>query len=197
MLERKSYFIREHVGMLKLTDTYDILDPDTQAQIGIAKEEPGGLIVALRFLVNKQMLPTKVCVYEGDSPEDPSKIIFTISRGFTFLRSQVNICDRSGNVLGWFKSKFFTLGGAFTVYDSAGNQVAMVKGDWKGWNFRFLDQAENEMGSITKKWAGVGKELFTSADNYMITLNGAPDPSKALLLLAAGLAVDTVYKESR
>lgn len=58
MFDRSSYFIREHVGMLKLTDTYDILDPDSQEQIGIAKEEPGGMIVALRFLVNKQMLPT-------------------------------------------------------------------------------------------------------------------------------------------
>ena len=44
MLNRKTYFIREHVGFMKLSDTYDILDPDTQEQIGIAKEKPGAPI---------------------------------------------------------------------------------------------------------------------------------------------------------
>ena len=58
-----------------------------------------------------------------------------------------------------------------------------------------MDKAENEIGNITKKWAGIGKELFTSADNYIIALNHEPAPEKAILLLAAGLAVDTVYKE--
>ena len=44
-------------------------------------------------------------------------------------------------------------------------------------------------------WAGVGKEMFTSADNYMIALNDEPSPAEAILLLAAGLAVDIIYKE--
>jgi hypothetical protein len=39
--------------------------------------------------------------------------------------------------------------------------------------------------------------LFTSADNYVIALTQEPKPSEAILLLAAGLAVDTVYKESQ
>ena len=43
---------------------------------------------------------------------------------------------------------------------------------------------------------GAGKELFTSADNYVIALTQEPKPSEAILLLAAGLAVDTVYKEN-
>ena len=40
LLERSIYFIKERAGLLKLTDTYDILDPTTGHQIGIAKEEP-------------------------------------------------------------------------------------------------------------------------------------------------------------
>lgn len=200
MLNRKMYFIRERVGFMKLADTYDILDPESQVQIGIAKEKPGMLVHILRFIVNKGMLPTKVFVYEGADPEDESKLLFSIQRGITLFRSKVNIVDRSGNVVGWFKSKIFSLGGAFRVFDAAGSEVALVKGDWKGWkgwNFRFLDKGENEIGTITKKWAGIGKELFTSADNYIITLTQESAPAKALLLLAAGLAVDTIYKERK
>jgi uncharacterized protein YxjI len=195
MLNRKTYFIREHVGFMKLSDTYDILDPDTQEQIGIAKEKPGALILVLRFLVNKRLLPTKVFVYEGANYEDESKLLFSIQRGFTLFRSRVNICDGRGTIVGWLRSKAFSLGGAFRVFDAADNEVAFVKGDWKGWNFRFLDKSESEVGTITKKWAGIGKELFTTADNYIIALTQEPEPANAILLLAAGLAVDIIYKE--
>lgn len=107
MLDRKTYFIRERVGFLKLVDTYDILDPQTQAQIGIAKERPGWLVQVLRFLVNKQALPTKVCVYEGDNPDDASKLLFSIKRGFSFLRSKVEILDPAGQVVGWSRARCF------------------------------------------------------------------------------------------
>jgi uncharacterized protein YxjI len=195
MLNRSSYFIREHVGVLKFSNTYDILDPETQGQLGIAQEKPGFWVQILRFLVHKRLLPTKVFVYEGSDPEDETKLVFSIRRGVTLFRSKIEVIDLSGNVIGWFKSKAFSLGGAFHVFDANGAQVAFVKGDWKGWNFRFLDQAQQEIGTVTKKWAGIGKELFTSADNYIIALSRQPAPAQAMLLLAAGLAVDTVYKE--
>jgi len=197
MLARKTYFIRERVGFLKLADTYDILDPETQQQLGIAKEKPGALVHILRLLVSRRLLPTKVFVYEGANSDDEARLMFSIRRGVTFFRSKVNILDRGGNVLGWFQSKVFSIGGAFRVFDASGTEVAMVKGDWKGWNFRFLDKNEKEIGTITKKWAGIGKELFTTADNYIIAMNQEAEPAKAILLLAAGLAVDTVYKEKQ
>jgi len=195
MLSRQSYFIREHVGFMKLSNTYDILDPETQRQIGIAQERPGTLIQVLRFLINKQLLPTKIFIYSGDNAENENALLFSIQRGMTLFRSRIDILDRDGKSMGWMKSKAFSLGGAFRVHDAADNEVALVKGDWKGWNFRFLDNSEQEIGSITKKWAGVGKELFTTADNYIIALKGATSPERSALLLAAGLAVDTIYKE--
>ncbi|MDP6636299.1 MAG: phospholipid scramblase-related protein [Phycisphaerae bacterium] len=195
MLARKAYFVREHVGFMKLTDTFDILDPETQVQIGIAKEKPGGFAKILRILVSKRLLPTKVFVYEGSDPQDESKLLFSIQRGVTLFRSKVNVLNPDGALIGWFQSKVWSLGGAFRVFDVSGREVALVKGDWKGWNFRFLDSEQNELGTITKKWAGVGKELFTSADNYIISLSEESAPAQATLLLAAGLAIDTVYKE--
>lgn len=196
MLDRNAYFIKEHVGFLKLSDTYDILDPDTQQQIGIAKEKPTTLVHILRFLINKKLLPTQVFVYEGSDPENQANLLFSIRRGVSFLRTRVDILDENGQIVGFMKSKLISLGGAFTVYDAAGAEVAMVKGDWKGRNFRFLDTNQNEIGKIAQQWAGLAKEMFTSADKYIISLNETPTPGKAILLLAAGLAVDTVFKET-
>ena len=213
MLNRKTYFIREHAGVLKLANTYDILDPETQDQIGVAKEKPGALMHVLRFMWDKEKLPTTVYVYEGSDPNDEQKLLFSIKREFSlFLPTvsellssikrefslflpTVSVRDAAGAEVGRFKSKVFGIGISFRVLDAKGEDVASVKGDWKGWNFSFLDSSDNEIGTITKKWSGVGKELFTSADNYFIALNDEPDPAVATLLLAAGLAVDTVYME--
>ena len=49
MLNRKQYFVREHAGLLKLSDVYDILDPDTRAKIGEAREEISGLVKFLHM----------------------------------------------------------------------------------------------------------------------------------------------------
>ena len=195
MLNRKTYFIREHAGVLKLTNTYDILDPETQDQIGVAKEKPGALMHVLRFIWDKEKLPTTVYVYEGSDPNDEQKQLFSNKREFSLFLPKVSVRDAAGTEVGSFKSKVFGIGISFRVLDARGEDVASVKGDWKGWNFSFLDGSDNEIGTITKKWSGVGKEMFTSADNYFIALNDEPDPAVATLLLAAGLAVDTVYME--
>jgi uncharacterized protein YxjI len=195
LLNRRTYFIRERVGFVKLTDTYDILDPETQQAIGVAKEEPKAWAKWLRLLVNKRMLPTTVniCEAEGQPP------VFSIHRPFGLWRSTVRVTAPDGQALGHFKSKMFSLGGGFFVFDAHGQQIAEVKGDWKGWNFKFLSQDGRELGSVTKKWAGIGKELFTSADNYMIALGevGGSQAAASVLLLAAGLAIDIVFKEKQ
>ena len=128
MLSRKTFFIREHVGFLKLSDTYDILDPATQRQVGIAREKPGTLIHVLRFLINKRFLPTKVFVYEGTDHENERKLLFSIQRGVSLLRSRVNICDSRGTVIGRLQSKVFSIGGAFYVFDAAEQRGRLREG---------------------------------------------------------------------
>lgn len=195
LLERTTFFVKERVALLKLTDTYDILDPVTHQQIGVAREEPPAWAKWLRLVVNKHTLPTAVNIYETEG-QPP---VASIHRGFTFLRSKIRVVGPGGRALGYFKSKLFSLGGGFHVFDHADHQVAEVKGNWKGWDFKFLDQRGREIGSVTKKWAGLGKELFTSADNYIIALSDltGASPETSALLLAAGLSIDIVFKENK
>jgi uncharacterized protein YxjI len=191
VFDRKAFLVKERVGFLKLSDTYDIFDPATGAQIGIAREQVGPLLHVLRLLINKRLLPTVVEVRESEA----GPVVLTIRRS---AMSQVTVQGRTGGELGRFKAKLFALRAGFRVFDRSERQVAEIKGDWKGWNFRFLNADGTEIGKVTKQWAGLGKELFTSADNYVIALDErlpmAPDA--AALLLAAGLAIDTVYSEN-
>jgi uncharacterized protein YxjI len=189
ILDYRRIFVRERVALVKLTDTYDLLDPESKAVIGIAWENVSDWIKFFRFLINKSLLPTRVDIAtaEGQPP------LLIIKRNVGFLRKKVTVSDGSGVQLGFFKSKILTLGGGFLVYSPDGQQFADVKGDWKGWNFKFLDGTGQEMGVVTKKWAGLGKELFTSADNYIVEIKEGT--ANNALLLAAAIAIDTVFKE--
>lgn len=195
MLELTQFLVKEHVGMLKLTDAYDILDPATGKKVGFAHENLSALAKLGRLLIDKRLLPTRVEIKETE--DGPAVLV--LRRGFTFLRARVEVLDRSGTLLGWFRAKLLTLGGGFFVHNAEGKQVAEVKGDWKGWNFQFVAADGAQWGTVTKQWAGIGKELFTSADTYIIALEPklGSNPAMASLLLAAGLAIDTVFKENR
>jgi uncharacterized protein YxjI len=197
LLDKKAFLIKEQIDFLKLAGTYDIFDPETGRQIGVAKEEPGTLIKFLRLLVYKVLLPNKINIYDNEE----QRIVCSIQKPFSLFRAKISVVNRTGECLGYFQSKILTIGGGFWVFDLGNRQVAEIKGDWKGWNFKFLGPDGHEFGSITKKWAGIGKELFTTADNYVISINDAEakelDPDRTALLLAAGLSIDIVFKERR
>lgn len=194
LLDRKLFFVKEHVGMLKLTGAYDILDPETNTKIGIAKEEPG-IFKYLKFIIDKKVLPNVVNVYDDETNE----VVVSIKKKWSFIRSKVIITGKDGKEIGYFKSKILSLGGGFRVYDNSDIQFADVKGDWVGWDFKIVDMSSKIIGTISKKWAGIGKELFTTADNYVLSLYEDREHTdvEAALILAAGLAIDIIYKEGK
>ena len=177
---------------MKLTSTYDLLDSNTGAPIGIAKEEPPGIVKYLRLAMNNKWLPTIVNVYENETAPP----VLSIHRGVALFRPKVHV-TANGEQLGYFRAKAISIGPSFRIFDMQDREIGSVKGDWKGWNFQLLGAAGEELGRVTKKWAGLAKELFTNADTYVINLSpqamGRRDVAR--LLLAAGLAIDTVFKE--
>jgi uncharacterized protein YxjI len=192
MLDRKTYVVKERSGVLKLVDTYDILDPDTGAPIGVAKEEPPGIVKYVRLLMNNKFLPTMVNVYEREG-EPP---VLSIRRGVALFRPKVDVWT-SQQQIGYFRPKFISIGPSFRIFDMQDREIGSVKGDWKGWNFQLLGPSGEELGRVTKKWGGLAREMFTTADTYVIALGDAAVGRRdvAQLLLAAGLAIDTVFKE--
>ena len=54
-----------------------------------------------------------------------------------------------------------------------------------------------ELAQVTKKWSGLGKELFTSADNYIISIDDQVDPDDdiRILIMAAVMCIDMVLQE--
>ena len=187
--QRTSIFVREQVAMLKLRDTYDLLDPESQAMIGQAKDEPATWAKWLRLLVKKGLLPTTLNVYSGNNPQP----VLSIRKHSAFLRTRLEVFDGQGQSLAQLRSKLLSLGGAFVIFDASGQEIGQLKGDWKGWDYSATIQGA-PIGVVTKKWAGLFKEAFTSADQYLVK---SERPEQLPLLLGLALAVDVVYKERK
>ena len=110
--------------------------------------------------------------------------------------SKVNALDENDQRIGGFKQKLFSIGGAFSVLDANDDPICELKGKWTGWDFRFM-AGDVEFAHVTKKWAGIGKELFTSADNYVLEISESvpKDNVARQLILAAVMCIDMVLKE--
>lgn len=186
-----TFLVREHVGFLKLHEAYDLFTADGKL-IGTAVERASGAIKFLKLLLNKNMLPFTVEILGADQ-----NLLLTIHRPFTIFRSVVSVHDAGGAKIGHFRQRLLSLGGAFDVHNAAGGAIAMLKGDWKGWNFKFTDNSGQEIGSVSRQWGGIAKELFTNADNYVVRIDRTrvTDVRQVQLLLAAALCIDMVLKE--
>ncbi|HEX5167726.1 MAG TPA: phospholipid scramblase-related protein [Cyclobacteriaceae bacterium] len=193
VLNRNVFFVKEHIGMLKASSNFDILDPETQQVLLHCREENLGFFTRLvRFTDYKRMTP-----FEIEIKTPTGEKILTVRRGVTFLRSTVEVLDHDGIVVGKFRQKLLSIGGKFEVLDAGERPLCMLKGKWTSWDFRFVSADNREFASVSKKWAGLAKELFTSADNYVLQIhkNVPENHPLRILILAAVMCIDFVLKE--
>lgn len=191
-LRQNLFLIKEHAGIFKAANNYDVFDPAGGAKLLECREPNLGFFTKLlRFTDYKRMTPFEVVLTGADGRK-----ALTVRRGVSIFLSKVEVLDENGRVVGGFKQKFFSIGGAFRVLDARDNEVCMLKGKWTSWDFQFL-KGEKELARVTKKWAGLGKELFTSADNYVLSVSDAvgEDDDVRILIMAAVMCIDMVLKE--
>lgn len=191
-LDRNVFLVKEHVGVFKAANNYDIHDPESGRVVLLCREDKLGPITRiLRFTDYKRMTPFDVRIKTPDGRQ-----LVRVTRGVAFLRSTVDVLDENNRRIGGFRQKLMSIGGAFEVLDETDRVQCSLKGKWTGWDFKFV-AGDQELAHVTKKWAGVGKEFFTSADNYVLQIaeDVPPDSKLRQLIIAAVMCIDMVLKE--
>lgn len=192
-LNQNVFLVKEHVGMFKAANNFDVLEPTTGQPLFHCREPQLGVFTKLlRFTDYKRMTPFNV---EITTPDGRPAI--RVKRGVSFLLSKVQVMDENERPVGGFKQKFFSIGGKFDVLDATETPVCTLKGKWTGWDFQFIDNQGKTLARVTKKWSGLGRELLTSADNYVLQIEeSVPKNSPArMLIMAAVMCIDMVLKE--
>ena len=197
VLHNNLFFIKEHIGIFKAANNFDIFDPNTNQKIMECREpDLGTLTRFLRFTDFKRMTPFHVIL---TTPEGQK--VLSLKRGISIFKSYVEVFDANDMKVGEFEQKFFSIGGKFNIVKLGDAKIFTLQGHLIGWGFRFLQGEKihgyEELANVSKKWAGLGKELFTSADNYMLTINNdvQQTDSVRILMLAAVMCIDLVFKE--
>ena len=186
------FLVKEHVGLLKAANNFDIYEANSGEKVMECREPKLGLITKiLRFTDYKTLTPFNIVI---TTPE--GKQVLRIERGISLFLSNVIVKDERDRVIGGFKQKFFTIGGKFDVLDKRDRVICQLVGNWSSWNFCFK-KYEKEYANVSKEWAGLSKELFTSADNYVLQIREflPEDSRERKLILAAVMCIDMVLKE--
>lgn len=192
VLNQNVFLVKEHVGMFKAASNYDVYDPETGEIIITCRETRLGMMTKmLRFTDYKRMTPFLLDIDAVDGTQ-----LLTVKRGVSVFLSKVDVLDENEERLGGFKQKLFSIGGKFDVLGTSDQVLCSLKGKWTSWDFRFL-AGDKELARVTKKWSGLGRELFTSADNYVLEISDLVPENNPLrqLILASVFCIDLVLKE--
>ena len=193
LLQKNTFLFKEQLGLFKASNNYDVYDPQTEEIILHCREKNlNPLYKIIRLLIKdlKSMTPFEIEI----SGLDGIKII-KVKKKLSLVLPKIEVFDESDKLIGFIKLNLFQLNN-FEVFDYKGNLVSKLKGSLIGWNFKFLKD-ENTIATVTKKWSGIGKELFTSADNYILDINDNVEKTSSLRLLIFGavICIDMVLKE--
>ncbi len=191
-----AFAVKEKVGIFKAANSYDFFHPESGELLMQSTEEDLGIFTKiLRFTDFKTFTPFDVTVRDA-----AGRRVIRVSRGISFLFSRVEVFDENDIFVGAFQERFSFPRKKIEVLDTEGNVVLMLRGSFLAWDFRFLrltGGGEEEVARIGKTWAGLAKELFTTADNYVLGMSpalGAQNPLR-MMILAAVVCVDMVFKE--
>jgi uncharacterized protein YxjI len=189
--EKNTFFIDEKIGFFKFTNAYKVYDE--HGEIGLIQQRLTAGQKFLRLLLKKAMLPfhLEITDLNGD-------VLVTIKRGWTFWMSKITLADSKGDLLGKINQKFAILKPTFKIFDETDTEIAIITGDWKGWNFKIIDNNAAQIGTISKKWNGILKEAFTTADKYVVDIvpEYAEDKRK-MAIVSCAVTIDMVLKESK
>ncbi|HRZ80706.1 MAG TPA: RNAase, partial [bacterium] len=93
VINRSSFFVKEHTGILKAANNYDILDPETNSVMMECREENLGIFTKLfRFTDYKRMTPFDVRIRTTDGRQ-----VVRVTRGVSFFVSDVSVFDENDN----------------------------------------------------------------------------------------------------
>ena len=195
VLNRNLFLVKEHVGFFKAANNFDIYDPQTKEQILLCREERLGIFTKLlRFTDYKRFTPFDIEVTHAQRRAHAARPPRHLD-----LPLESRSCSTATNtarVIGGFKQKLFSIGGAFTVLDSHDQPICDLKGKWTGWDFRFMAgdtrTGPRHQKMVRHRQGNVHHRRQLHPRNLR---HVPPDSQIRQLILAAVLCIDMVLKE--
>jgi len=170
LLERDVLVIHQKPKLIEMTNEYRILGAD-DAEIGAIRQGQSKLKKAFRLLSDvDQFLTHRPAVYDAGDTK-----VMELMRPAKVFKSTLQIVDGNGGERGRIVQQNIVGKKRFALEGPGGATLGSIDGEnWRSWDFVINDADGVEVGRITKNWAGALREVFTTADHYVLNVSGQP-----------------------
>lgn len=192
LTDRNVLVFNQKAKLIELNNEYKILGEDG-SQIGMVRQEGQSKLKKAARLVSNldQFMSHTLAVYD-----DSETKVLELVRPRKVFKSKVQVKDGSGREVGEIVQKNVFGKIRFDLQAAGGQPLGQIRAqNWRAWNFSIVDSSEQEVATISKKWAGLGKEMFTTADNYAVEIQPSVTGDLRLLVLASAAGIDTALKQ--
>lgn len=192
LLDLDRLVVSQKAKLVELTNEYGVFDEEG-TRVGSIRQEGQSALRKVARLVSSvdQFMTHRLGVYDVNG----SKVLELV-RPRKFLKSRIEVSDGQGMPVGTILQEN-VMGKKRFRLDGAGGEVvgAINAENWRAWDFRILDVGGKEVGRITKKWHGAARELFTTADKYLVEVDREVQGPLRLLAMASAAGIDTALKQ--
>jgi uncharacterized protein YxjI len=183
--------VSQKAKLIEINNQYTVSNDQGQVlatvnQVGQSKAKK-----VLRLVSNLDQYMT----HKLEIAEPNGDVIMRLTRPRKIIKSTVIVADANDNEIGRIVQENM-IGKIHFAMEVNGQKVGSIRAEsWLAWDFRIEDASGNEIARIDKTWAGALTELFTTADNYAVSIKTTIEQPLLSLVVAAALSVDTALKQ--
>ena len=191
IFDQRVLVVNQKAKIIEIVNEYAIFD-ENGTQIGAVRQVGQGKVrKVVRALTSiDQFLTTKLEIVDGTD-----NVVLQLTRPAKVFKSKVVVQDGQGKEIGTIVQENM-IGKIHFALNAGGQTIGSINAEnWRAWDFNIQDRGGKEVARIKKKWEGIVKNVFTTADNYIVNIPSPLDEPLRSLVVAAALSVDTALKQ--
>ena len=183
--------VNQKAKLIEVNNEYAIFDQHGR-QLGAVRQVGQSMAKkAMRVLTSyDQFMTHKLQVVDAYG-----NVLLALTRPAKVLKSRVIVQNGMGAEIGQIVQQN-AIGKIRFSLEAGGHSYGSINAEnWRAWNFNIQDHTGAEVARITKTWEGLAKNMFTTADNYVLQIHRPLQDPLLSLVVSAALGVDTALKQ--
>jgi len=187
LLDEPVLLVEQRAGLLETSGDYEIKSTDGDPLGSVRQVDQS----QARQLVRAFSKFDKYMTHKFEVLDADGNVVLRLTRPAKLRKSKILIEDGAGNEVGRIAQEN-TMGKIRFRLEAGDERVGRIKGKSRSdWDFVVTDADDNEVGRITKSFAGLSKAFLRGDDNYVVGMHRRLDDPLRLLVVAAGVGIDT------
>lgn len=178
ILNQNLFIIKEPNGLLKMSNNYNVYDPNNNERIIEVKE------------INQNIFTKYFSFNKGHKQATPFEVIFNdklnnqilkVKRGWVIFNSHIEVFDHDNQLVGTLIQKPMTIGGRYNIFDKENIKIGTLNIKWYSGEFSYTKDGREIAKKETNKWEKKGTKPY----NVSIDPRVPKDAIERLLIMAS------------